>query len=391
MTYTDESVKLFGWNIQRLIRKENLSRRESYAMFREVLLEAQPDLQQGAFLAALAAKGETAAEIAGAWEAISDLDTVRVEEDFGAPLVENSGTGMDQLKTFNVSTAASIVAAAGGVRVARHAARALTSSCGAVDLVEALGVDVECDPATVARSIREVGIGVFNGMSAKVHPRSLARILMQIRFGSTLNIAASLAGPCRPTHALRGVWSEAAVPKAVEVMKEIGVGRAMVVHGFDATREKGMDEFSTIGETLVHEYLPDGQENVFSIAPEDMGVKRADYSAVAALGDVKEEAVRFLGVIGGVGSPECQDFACLNAGAIFYLAGRAGDIASGVEMSREIIGSGKALAKLSEWVTTQTAPSGEGIGRLLALAKEAGVADQLRAAAGGAILAVRNS
>ena len=178
-----------------------------------------------------------------------ELDTTDVPEDLGVPLVENSGTGMDQLKTFNVSSAAAVVAAAGGARLARHGARALTSSCGTVDLLESVGIDVECDVETVAKSIREVGIGIFNGMSAKIHPRSLARILSQIRFGSTLNIAASLASPCRPTHALRGVYAKDVIPKAAAVMKEIGYERAMVVHGFDKNREKGMDELSTIGES----------------------------------------------------------------------------------------------------------------------------------------------
>ena len=160
-----DPIQTFGWQIQKLINGQDLTRAESYAMFRQVLDDAQPDLQQGAFLAALAAKGETPEEIAGAWQAIFELDTVRVPDNLGAPLVENSGTGMDSLKTFNISSAAAVVAAAGGVRMARHGARALTSTCGTVDLLEAVGVDVECDVPAVARSIRRAGIGLFNGAS----------------------------------------------------------------------------------------------------------------------------------------------------------------------------------------------------------------------------------
>jgi len=379
MAWPENSLREFGANIQRLIRKEDLSREESYEMFRHVLLNRQPDLQQGAFLSALVSKGETHQEIAGAWQAIVEFDTAIVADELGRPLVENSGTGMDQLKTFNVSTAASIVAAAGGARLARHGARALTSSCGTVDLLERIGIDVECEVETVVLSIKKEGIGLFNGMSAKVHPQSLGRILSQIRFGSTLNIAASLASPCRPTHALRGVYTREMVPKVSRVMKEIGYERAMIVHGFDSDKKMGMDEISTIGETLVHEFFPNGEEQIFLLAPEDVGVKRAAYPSIAATGDVSKEAVRLMKVISGTGYPECIDMTCFNAGAILYLVGKAEDIRTGVEMSRGIIETGKALAKLCRWVEVQADSSGEGIKKYLNTAAEAGLSAEVAA------------
>jgi anthranilate phosphoribosyltransferase len=379
MAWSDESLRQFGMNIQRLIGKEDLSREESYEMFRQILLNQQPDLQQGAFLAALISKGETYREIAGAWQAIVEFDTTNVVDELGHPLVENSGTGMDQLKTFNVSTAASVVAAAGGARLARHGARALTSACGTVDLLDRIGIDVECNVATVVESIQKEGIGLFNGTSPKVHPHSLGRILSQIRFGSTLNIAASLASPCRPTHALRGVYAKELVPKVCEVMKEIGYERAMIVHGFDSRKEKGMDELSTIGETLVHELFPNGEERTFLLAPEDVGLKRSNYPSIAATGNVREEAVRFLQIISGNGHPECIDMTCLNAGAILYLAGKADDVRTGVEMSRDIIETGKALAKLSRWVTVQADSSKQGIQKYLNVAAEAGLKAEVAA------------
>jgi anthranilate phosphoribosyltransferase len=156
--WSEDSIKEFGWNIQKLIEKKDLTRQQSYDMFKEVLLNQQPDLQQGAFLSALTSKGETPQEIAGAWQAIVELDTTPVSKEFGGPVVENSGTGMDGLKTFNVSSAAAVVAAAGGVRLARHGARALTSTCGTVDLLEAVGIDVECEVQTVENSIEQAGI-----------------------------------------------------------------------------------------------------------------------------------------------------------------------------------------------------------------------------------------
>lgn len=369
--WTDTSLKLFGHTIQNVMKGHDLTRQESYDMFRQILQNEQPDLQQGAFLAALKAKGETPHEIAGAWQAILELDTNRLSIEFQTPLIENSGTGMDEMKTFNVSSAASIVAAAGGVRVARHGARALTSRCGTVDLLEAIGVNVECAVEDVGRSIETVGIGIFNGMSSHVHPQSLARILSLIRFGSTLNIAASLASPCNPTHGLRGVYSAAMINPVCAVMKEIGYERALVVHGFDEREERGMDELSTIGKTVIRELKADGCETTFSIVPEDVGIKRSRYDAIAPMDTIRTESIRFLKVISGVDYPECVDITCLNAGAIFYLVGLVEDIRHGVDVSREIIESGKALAKLVEWIWTQADTAGQGRRRFLNLMKEA--------------------
>ncbi|HRZ86757.1 MAG TPA: anthranilate phosphoribosyltransferase [bacterium] len=363
----EKALKEFGREIQRLIDGQDMSRERSYEMFREVLLGAQPELQQGAFLAALVAKGETPQEIAGAWQAIDELDTVHVDCGAGAPLVENSGTGMDKLKTFNVSSAAAIIAAACGARMARHGARALTSSCGMVDILEAVGIGVECGVSVVEKSIREEGIGLFNGMSAAVHPRALFRILSRIRFGSTLNIAASLAHPCRPGHAVRGVYDERLVPKVAGVMREIGYRRGIVVHGFDNDRRMGMDELSVLGESVGVEFFPDGTVSEFSIAPEDAGLKRREYSDIAATGDIREESRRFVSVVAGRGPAACHDLACLNAGAVLYCAGVSDTIVEGVAAANEAVMSGRALAKLAGWVRAQNADAGEGCARFEAL------------------------
>jgi len=370
MQRNDISVREFGGDIQQLIEGFDLSRARSYELFREILLDRQPELQQGAFLAALTAKGETPQEIAGAWQAINELDTVRADCAGDTPLVENSGTGMDRLKTFNVSSAAAIVAAAAGVRMARHGARALTSACGTVDILEAVGVGVECHVSVVEKSVREAGIGLFNGMSARVHPKALFRILGKIRFGSTLNIAASLAHPCSPDHAVRGVYAENLVGKVAVVMKEIGYRRGIVLHGFDGDRKMGMDELSVLGESVGVEFFPDGSERPLSIVPEDVGIKRSNYEEIAPTGEIGKEAGRFISVIAGVGPAACIDFTCLNAGAILYLAGVSGSIKKGVELSRETVGSGKALAKLAEWIRVQNTDADSGTVRFESLLKK---------------------
>jgi len=375
--WTDASLKSFGAGIQCMLRGEHLSREECHAMFRQVLLDEQPDLHQGAFLAALTAKGETPQEVAGVWQAIVELDTNRVDIRLDEPLAENCGTGMDRLKTFNVSSAAAVVAAAGGVRIARHGARALTSACGTVDLLEAVGIHVDCGVERVAQSVRECGIGLFNGMSAHVHPRALFRILSQIRFGSVLNIAASLASPCRPTHAVRGVYSAGLLPTVSEAMQAIGYRRAMVVHGFDERRDEGMDEISTLGETAVREFQPDGREDCYTLAPEDVGIRRAAYADIAATGDLRREADRFLKVVAGTAPDPSVDITCLNAGALLYVAGRVPDLKSGVAQSRELVHAGRAFAKLCEWVRTQANEDKSSIRRFVENAGRAGLSGEV--------------
>ncbi len=364
------TVEEFGAAVQRLIGKKDLSREETYRLFCEVLQNRQPDLQQGAFLAALVAKGETDEEIAGAWEAIDRLDTVHID-DLPEDLFENSGTGMDAIKTFNVSSAAAVIAASCGVTMARHGARAITSKCGTVDVLEKAGIDVECPAETVARSIRQAGIGIFNGMSAHVHPGALGRILSQIRFGSTLNIAASLANPARPSLGLRGVYNEPMVDRAANVMRQIGYRRAMVVFGRDAESGLGMDEFSVCGPTTVSRFDESSAERYVAY-PEDFGISRHPVAEVASLGCREQESIRFYQVLSGNGQHKaCEDFACLNAAAILNTAGVCDDMCKGLELARESIGTGAALEKLRQWASHQDAGSGAGPERLLALEQAA--------------------
>jgi anthranilate phosphoribosyltransferase len=373
MSFDQQALKDFGGAIQKLIQGVSLDRRECYAWISQILKNEQPDLHQGAFLAALVSKGETAEEIAGVWQAINELDTVHPPLPWQGPLMENCGTGMDQLKTFNVSSAAAVVAAAGGVKIARHGARALTSLCGTVDLMEKVGIDVECDPETVVRSVMETGIGLFNGMSPKVHPQALGRILSQIRFGSTLNIAASLAHPLRPNCAVRGVYSPDCLDKVCAVMPQVGYRRGLVVYGWDSDKQKGMDEISILGETEVREFGPDGCLREYTLRPEDFGIQPVKLEAIAGSGNLEREAERFLQVLAGVNHQACSDFTCLNAGAVLYIAGITPTLKEGVEQSREIIQKGQAIKKMEEWVALQQDPDHGGQRRFESLARQAGV------------------
>ena len=364
MPSTEESMKYFGSRVDALIRGDDLTREDAGFLFKQILNNEQPDLQQGAFLAAITAKGATAREIAGIWEAIYEMDTVKVQPQVSGPLVENCGTGMDGIKTFNISTAASLVAAAGGVTMAKHGARAITSKCGAVDMLETLGVDVECDVDLVKRSIERAGIGIFNGMSARVHPSALYRILSQIRFGTVLNVAGSLANPAKPGYAVRGVYSGKMVLPIARAMKEIGYKRAFVVHGRSNDDRRGMDELSTLGRSLVAELFEDGTIREYAVRPQDLGVKEGDEQALLHGGDREEEAINLLRTVSGEDRSCRRDIVCLNAAPLLCITDRACDLKEGMERAAEIIDAGKPIKCLKAWVAEQNSDPGPRLERL---------------------------
>ena len=362
-----EKNRQFGQIITRLIGGNNLSREESYNAFCMILKNEVTDMQQGAFLAALTGKGETAAEVAGGWEAVYELDTRKVE--LGElPIVDNCGTGMDSFKTFNISTAASLVAAAGGVIVARHGARAITSSCGTVDMAEGLGVDVECSVDVVEKSIRQAGIGLFNGMSPEVHPMALGRILSQIHFGSPLNIAASLAHPAMPKVAVRGVYSSALLHPVADVMQAIGYTDALVLYGAITGSDKGMDEGSVCGTTFCVQ-LKNGIKREFSFTPEECGLTLHDPQLLAADGERDIAVLKMFRLLAGRGDVAQSDAVLLNSALIFFVQNSVPTIAAGVEKAKELLFSGQALAALKRWVEVQNTTPSVGLAKLSELEK----------------------
>jgi anthranilate phosphoribosyltransferase len=356
----------FGTIITRLIQKENLTRNDAKNAFVSVLNNEITDMQQGAFLAALTAKGETKEEVAGSWEAIYDLDTTKVELNNSIKAVDNSGTGMDTFKTFNISTAASIIAAAGGIPMARHGARAITSMCGTVDMAEALGVDVECTADIVAKSIETAGLGLFNGMSPNIHPMALGRILSQICFGSTLNIAASLANPALPSIGVRGVYSKEMIRPVADVMQEIGYKSAIVLHGSINDSDKGMDEASVCG--ITHCARIQGSDiSEFTIDPKALGLLVKDPLELSPETDINTESKRFAALLNNKESSARKDAAILNAGLIFLAADKANDLEDGIQKAAKLLEAGTAFETLENWVRTQNTDPEKGLKKLHSL------------------------
>jgi len=361
MENREDRWRRFGAIVVRLIRGENISREEARECWRQVCEEEQSDLQQGAFIGALKAKGETPEEVAGTFEALYEHDTLKVEVKTPGPLIDNCGTGADSLKTFNISTGAAIVGASLGLYVVRHAARAISSNCGAIDVIEALGINVESVPEVPRKSIQNAGICAWNAFLPGVHPKTLARVLSQIRFGSAINLVGPLLNPTRPAYKVMGVPSREMIEIEAETLKALNFKRAFVMHGLEDESKRGMDEISTLGTTYAAEVGEDGSIRKHTLTPEDFGIPRARFEDIASSRDVKKDALALLRVLAGKDpGPRC-DIVCLNAAPLLYITGKAGTLKEGLQMARQAVAAGKALAKLRDWVTWQNEKPEDGL------------------------------
>jgi anthranilate phosphoribosyltransferase len=361
MKTKEERWRAFGAIVVRLSRGEDISREESRECWRQICEEEQSDLQQGAFMGALKAKPETPEEIAGAFEALYEYDTLKVQVKTLEPLIDNCGTGADTLKTLNISTGAAIVAASLGLYVVRHAARAISSNCGAIDVIEALGVNVESAPEVPTKSIENAGICAWNAFLPKVHPKTLARVLSQVRFGSTINLVGPLLNPTKPTYKVMGVPTIDMIDIEAKTLQALKFKRAFVMHGLEDESGKGMDEISIIGTTHVAELDEKGSISRYTLTPEQFGIKRAKYEDIASSKDVKRDALALLSVLAGKDGGPKFEVICLNAAPLLYITGKAKTLEDGFGMAKEAVSKGKAIAKLRDWVTWQNEKPEDGL------------------------------
>lgn len=364
MSDQEQNLREFGAIISALLRGEDIDRETAKNCWLQICEEAQPDLQQGAFMAALSAKGETPAEIAGTFEALYEADTTKVKLDIDQPIIDNCGTGADTLKTFNISTAAAIVAASQDVIVVRHAARAISSNCGAIDVIEALGVNVETDIDIPKQSIEKAGIGAWNAFLPQVHPKTLGRVLSQVRFGSTINIVGPLLNPTMPEYKVMGVPSIDMIDIEAKTLRELGIKRGFLMYGLDNNSDKGMDELSTLGTSKFAELNADGSITHGEMTPADFGMSYAQYHDVASSRDIQKDATALVRVLMGVDQGAKEDIVCLNSAPLLYLMSKVSTLEDGVAMARKAIRNGDALSKLQDWVRWQNANQDDGLNTL---------------------------
>lgn len=342
----------FGSFIIKLMQKKDLTRQEVKECWRYIAEGAHSDLQTGAFLALLHAKPETPEELAGTRDALMEFDTVKIDLETPKPFVNVAGTGADQLKTLNISTGAAIISASCGVYVAKHGARALTSKSGTIDVLEALGIEVDCDLELTKRSIEKIGIGTFSANNHKVAPKLMGKILSQIRFPISINLAGPLTHPAPLCHMVLGVFPSHLIDLEIKALKELGFKRAMVVHGWNEEKTMGMDEISTMGPTDIAE-LKDGKIETYTVFPEDFGIKRASFEELAGYDDLQKNTLSLLRVLIGRDRGPRRDILCLNAAAVLYIMDESKDLKEGFEMAKEAIEDGRTYQKLRQWVEEQ--------------------------------------
>ena len=329
---------------------ETLGLEQASALMRLVLTGEVPDLQLAALLGAMAARGETPEEIAGFALALREVAVpLPLTEDERERLVDTCGTGGDRGGTFNISTAAALVAAAAGATVAKHGNRAVTSRCGSADVLEALGIPISLSAAAAAGALRQHRFCFL--LAPAHHPGMKAVLPVRKALGvrTIFNVLGPLLNPAGAKCQVMGVYDERLVPVVAEAMTHLGVKHGFVVHG-----EGGLDEFSLSGLSRVAVVRSGGGVEAvhrFEVTPEEFGLERAPIEALAGGLDAQENA-EILGRIFGLGGAPAEagprrDVVLLNAAAVLVAAGVAEDLHAGVALAAESLDA-RAVANLVE-------------------------------------------
>ena len=327
--------------------RESLSREQARAVMSEILAGNATDAQIAALLVALHMKGETVEEIVGFAQAIRAAATpLPLAEDYPLDvsgterdaLLDTCGTGGDVSGTFNISTATALTVAGAGVRVAKHGNRSVTSKCGSADVVEALGVRLTLPPVRVARCLEQVGIAFLFAPAMHSAMKYVQPARRELRLRTVFNLLGPLTNPARASAQVVGVYAEDLVEKVAQALLQLGLHRALVVHGRD-----GLDEITITGPTLVAE-VREGAVRVFEIVPEEFGFERAGLETIAG-GDACENAGIIRALLAGDRSPR-RNVVLLNAAAALVAAGRADSLRDAIPLAAYSIDSGAARGKL---------------------------------------------
>lgn len=307
-------------------------------------------MQAAALLAALRTRGESVDEIVGFARAMRER-AVPVKVNVDGPLVDTCGTGGTGMNVFNVSTTAMFLAAAMGVRVAKHGNVGVTRRSGSADVLQAVGARLELSSEDVARAIETLGVGFIFARNHHPAMRFVAPIRADLRARTIFNNLGPLTNPAGAQRQLMGVFSPELARLLAEVLRGLGVEHALVVHG------DGLDDVTVTGPTLVTELREGGQIDEYEVTPEDLGASRYAREELAG-GDPAANAAIMRAVLAGDGPRAASDVVALNAGAAAYLAGLVPDLAAGAQLARETLASGAGLEKLEEYVgfTNSVAP-----------------------------------
>lgn len=328
--------------IVKIVSKQDLTYDEAYTVMNEIMSGETTPTQNAAFLASLStksARAETTSEIAGCAAAMRDHAT-KVETDLD--LFEIVGTGGDNAHSFNISTTSALIAAAGGVKVAKHGNRAASSACGTADCLEALGVNIEQSPDKCRELLNDVGICFFFAQKYHTSMKYVGAIRRELGFRTVFNILGPLTNPGSPKMQLLGVYDDYLVEPLAQVLIELGIKRGMVVYGTDK-----LDEISLSAPTRICE-IKDGWYKTYTITPEQFGFERCTKEDLKG-GTPQENAQIVRRILGGEKGHK-RSAALLNAGASLYIAGKADSMKDGIKLAAELIDSGKALKTLESFI-----------------------------------------
>ena len=330
--------------IEKIVLKEDLTYDEAYTVMNEIMNGETTPTQNAAFLAALSTKStkaETIDEISGCAQAMrehaltvdgGDMDTLEIV-----------GTGGDRAGSFNISTTTAFVAAAAGIKVAKHGNRAASSKSGTADCLEALGANINLEPEKCVSLLEDAGFCFFFAQKYHTSMKYVGSIRRELGFRTVFNILGPLTNPIKPSRQLLGVYDEYLLEPLAKVLTSLGVKNGMVVYG----RER-LDELSTAGETAVCEFN-NGEYNSYVLTPEQFGLTRSTKQDLEG-GTPEENAKITRDILSGKDRGPKFETVLMNAGAALYIAGKATDIADGIEKARELIDNGEALKAMERFV-----------------------------------------
>jgi len=326
--------------IAKLERQENLSAVEITGAMKELVSgqAAHDDISR--FLLLMRAKSATVEEITAA---------AMVMREFWVPvgtkhkvILDTCGTGGDKRHTFNISTVVALIVAAAGVAVAKHGNRSVSSKCGSADILEALGVKLISDPVKLGQCLDQVGIAFL--FAQFLHPamKHVAVVRKELGVETVFNVLGPLINPAQNTHQMMGIYSRDLVEPIAQVLRNLGLKRALVVHGND-----GLDEITTTDKTFVAEW--NGRDIVtYDIEPQELGFAKTKLEDLSG-GDLAVSVKIVNDILAGVNGPK-RDIVVLNAGYALYAAGKVKDVTSGIKLAAQMLDSGKAREKLRELI-----------------------------------------
>ncbi|MDI3290084.1 hypothetical protein [Polyangium sp. 15x6] len=363
----EDKLRAFGRLVVKLQQREDLTRDEVREAYRQIWRNEQPELHQGAFIAALRAKGESQAELTGVVEAFQDEwrlwfpHVVRSPE----PPLSIAGVGMDALKTINVSSGAAVLAAACGLYVHKPGAPALTGVSGAADMFALWGVDLDAPGEAQVKSTETCRLGFTSVVGRAFMTSGFARVISQIRIGTSFHIGGPLVRHVGERHKIAGVPEPRLVRIVCEVMRDLGYERALVPCAESRAHPgRYLDEIGNVGPTHVAELLPGGEIREYTIRPEDAGLREAPFEAIASRGTAEENARILARALGGKVEGPIVDVLLLNAAASLKLMGKVDSLARGVDQARLAIHEGRAIAQLRALIESQNPEPARGRAKL---------------------------